>query len=60
MNLSEWLSTSRYLPVGLMLDTLSEVDSALANRHRELGSGKQAILRDVCSCLAANGGGVIA
>jgi hypothetical protein len=51
VDLSEWHSSSRYLPEGIMLDTLAEVDSALADRHRQLGSGKQAILRDVRSRL---------
>jgi hypothetical protein len=60
VGLSEWFSACRYLPEEIMLDTLAEVDSELAARHRELGSGKQAILRDVRSCLAANGGGAIA
>jgi hypothetical protein len=56
VDLTEWLSTSRYLPVGLMLDTLSEVDSALADRHRELGSDKPAVLRNVKATIAAQGG----
>jgi hypothetical protein len=60
VGLSEWFSASRYLPEEIMLNTLAEVDSELADRHRELGSGKQTILRDVRSCLAANGGGAIA
>jgi hypothetical protein len=46
VNLAEWLSQSRYLPVELMLSTLAEVDSELADRHRQAGSEKQAILRD--------------
>ena len=46
-SLSEWFSVSRYFPVEIMLDTLAEVDLELATRHRQLGSGKQAILRDV-------------
>ena len=46
-SLSEWFSVSRYFPVEIMLETLAEVDSELATRHRQLGSGKQAILRDV-------------
>jgi hypothetical protein len=53
MDLSEWHSSSRYLPEEIMLDTLAEVDSALADRHRQLGSGKQAILCDVRSRIAA-------
>jgi hypothetical protein len=47
VDLAEWLSQSRYLPEEIMLDTLAEVDSELADRHRRLGSEKQAILRDV-------------
>ena len=46
-NLAEWLSQSRYLPEEIMLETLAEVDSELAGRHHQLGSGKQAILRAV-------------
>jgi hypothetical protein len=46
VNLAEWLSQSRYLPVELMLSTLAEVDSELATRHRLAGSEKHAILRD--------------
>ena len=46
-SLSEWFSVSRYFPVEIMLDTLAEVDLELATRHRQLGSAKQAILRDV-------------
>jgi hypothetical protein len=46
VDLAEWLSKSRYLPVELMLSTLAEVDSELAARHRQEGSEKQAILRD--------------
>ena len=53
VELSEWLSGSRYLPAAIMLDTLAEVDSELADRHRELGSGKQAILREVRARLVA-------
>ncbi|MBT3267733.1 hypothetical protein HN371_11295 [Candidatus Poribacteria bacterium] len=45
-NLSEWFTGARYLPLALMLESLSEVDSELAERHRALGSEKQAILRD--------------
>ena len=51
VDLSEWHASSRYLPEEIMLDTLAEVDSELADRHRQLGSGKQAILRDVRSRL---------
>jgi hypothetical protein len=51
--LAEWFSASRYLPEGIMLDTLAEVDSELADRHRREGSGKQAILRDVRARVAA-------
>ncbi len=46
-SLSEWFSVSRYLPAEIMLGTLAELDSELATRHRQLGSAKQAILRDV-------------
>ena len=46
-SLSEWFSVSRYFPVEIMLETLAEVDSELATRHRQLGSEKQAILRAV-------------
>jgi hypothetical protein len=46
-NLSSWLSRSRYLPVELMLESLSVLDSELAGRHRREGSAKPAILRDV-------------
>jgi hypothetical protein len=53
VNLAEWLSQSRYLPVELMLSTLAEVDLELADRHRQLGSGKGAILRDVRARLGA-------
>jgi hypothetical protein len=53
VDLLEWFSGSRYLPEAIMLDTLAEVDSKLADRHRELGSGKQAILREVRSRLVA-------
>ena len=53
VDLSEWLCGSRYLPEAIMLDTLAEVDSELADRHRELGSGKQAILREVRTRLVA-------
>ena len=47
VDLSEWLSRARYLPVELLLESLSEVDSELAERHRQLDSGKQDILREV-------------
>jgi hypothetical protein len=56
-SLSEWFSVSRYLPAEIMLGTLAELDSELAARHRQLGSEKQAILREVRSRIAANGGG---
>ena len=54
-SLSNWLSISRYLPAEIMLITLAEVDSELADRHRELGSGKRAILREVRAHLVATG-----
>ena len=47
----ERCTSSRYLPEEIMLDTRAEVDSKLEDRHRQLGSGKQAILRDVRSRL---------
>ncbi|MBT3499776.1 MAG: hypothetical protein HOD00_03745 [Gemmatimonadales bacterium] len=47
VSLAEWFSSSRYLPEEIMLDTLAEVDSELADRHRREGSGKPEILRDV-------------
>ena len=53
VGLSAWFATSRYLPEEIMLDTLSEVDLELAGRHRQLGSDKQAILREVRSRLVA-------
>lgn len=46
-DLTSWFSTSRYLPVDLMLESLSLVDSELAGRHRCEGSPKHVILRDV-------------
>jgi hypothetical protein len=52
-SLSEWFSVSRYFPVEIMLGTLAELDLELADRHRQLGSGKQAILRDVKARVAA-------
>lgn len=50
--LSEWFSTSRYLPEELMLETLSEVAPDLAVHHRSQGSDKRAILRDVKARIA--------
>jgi hypothetical protein len=55
VGLLEWFSASRYLPEQMVLDALAEVDSELADRHRRLGSGKQAILRDVRSRLVEAG-----
>jgi len=55
VDLSEWQTSSRYLPEEIMLNTLAEVDPELADRHRQLGSGKQAILRDVRSRLVEAG-----
>jgi len=46
-DLSSWFSASRYLPVDLMLESLSSVDSELAEHHRCEGSPKHVILRDV-------------
>ena len=54
--LAEWFSGSRYLPEELMLDTLSEAAPDLAIRHRDLGSAKAAILRDVKARIAAEDG----
>ncbi|MAF10494.1 hypothetical protein CMK11_08580 [Candidatus Poribacteria bacterium] len=54
-DLSSWFSASRYLPVDLMLESLSLVDSELAGRHRCEGSPKHAILRDVQARLATSG-----
>jgi hypothetical protein len=53
VDLSEWFTRARYLPVELLLESLSEVDSDLAERHRTLGSEKQAILRDARSRLGS-------
>jgi hypothetical protein len=53
VDLSEWFTRARYLPVELLLESLSEVDSELAERHRALGSEKQAILRDARSRLGS-------
>ena len=50
-NLSEWFTRSRYLPQELLIESLSEVDPELADRHRALGSEKTAILRDARSRL---------
>jgi hypothetical protein len=47
VDLSEWFTKARYLPAELLLESLSEVDSELADRHRQLDSGKQDILREV-------------
>ncbi|MAF09501.1 hypothetical protein CMK11_03530 [Candidatus Poribacteria bacterium] len=55
VDLSEWFTWGRYLPEDLLLASLSEVDSELADRHRREGSSKQAILRDVKARLAATG-----
>jgi hypothetical protein len=52
-DLSEWLSTSRYLPVDLMLDSLDGVAADLAAHHRSQGSGKHGILRDVKARIAS-------
>lgn len=52
-DLAEWFSMCRYLPEDLMLDALAKLDSELADRHRELSSSKQAILREVRSRLVA-------
>ncbi|MBT3500547.1 MAG: hypothetical protein HN463_16955 [Gemmatimonadales bacterium] len=46
-DLSSWFLTSRYLPVELMLESLSVVDSELASRHRLEGTPKHAIVQDV-------------
>jgi hypothetical protein len=55
VDLCGWLSASRYLPEEIMLDTLAEVDSELAERHRREGSAKSAILRDVKARLSIQG-----
>ena len=55
VDLCRWLSASRYLPEEIMLDTLAEVDSELADRHRREGSAKSAILRDVKARLSIQG-----
>ena len=47
VDLSEWLSGSKFLPLDLMLESLTEVDPELADRHRRAGSAKAAILREV-------------
>ena len=55
VDLCGWLSASRYLPEEIMLDTLAEVDSELADRHRREGSAKAVILRDVKARLSIQG-----
>ena len=55
VDLSEWFAMARYLPEDLMLESLSKVDSELAERHRKLGSGKPAILREVKARLRGDG-----
>ena len=50
--LSEWLSRSGYLPVELMLSSLSDVALELAEHHRDEGSDKNAILRAVKARIA--------
>ena len=57
-DLAGWLSQSRYLPVELMLSTLAEVDSELADRHRQAGSEKHAILREASARLVDSKRGV--
>ena len=52
-DLSDWYSKMRWAPREVMLDALTEVDAALADRHREQGSGKREILRAVKAQLAA-------
>ena len=55
-DLLEWFSASRYLPESLMLDSLDNVAPDLAAHHREQGSEKTAILRDVKARIAADDG----
>jgi Fe2+ or Zn2+ uptake regulation protein len=47
VDLSEWVSRSKFLPVDLMLESLSELAPDLAESHRRAGSPKRAVLRDV-------------
>jgi hypothetical protein len=54
-DLSDWLTKSRYLPADLMLTTLADVDPDLAAQHRDQGSDKHAILRDVKARLRDDG-----
>ena len=53
VDLSRWLTSSRFLPESLMLDTLSEVAPDLADQHRRAGSPKHVILRAVKAKLGA-------
>ncbi len=53
VNLAEWLSQSRYLPVELMSESVEELDVELASQHRGEGSAKQPILRPVRARIAA-------
>jgi hypothetical protein len=55
MTLAEWYSKSSYLPVALMLSSLVDVAPDLATRHRDQGSDKGAILRDVKARIGQDG-----
>ena len=54
VDLSGWLTSSRFLPENLMLDTLSEVAPDLADQHRRARSPKHVILRAVKAKLGAD------
>ena len=54
VDLSGWLTSSRFLPESLMLDTLSELAPDLADQHRRAGSPKHVILRAVKAKLGAD------
>ena len=54
VDLSGGLTSSRFLPESLMLDTLSELAPDLADQHRRAGSPKHVILRAVKAKLGAD------
>ena len=54
VNLSDLWTRGRFLPVDLLLDALDAVAPDLARRHREEGSDKHAILRDVKAACGAS------
>ena len=54
VDLSGGLTSSRFLPESLMLDTLLEVAPDLADQHRRAGSPKHVILRAVKAELGAD------